>query len=67
MSDTQKEDAAIERLSKSLSREQFDDMLWLLHMAHTRGIKYGKSSTLQMLHEVIEAPSISEQETEKWK
>ena len=67
MNDTEKEDAAIARLSKSLSKEQFDDMLWLLHMSHMRGIQHGKSSTLQMLRDVIEAPSISEQETEKWK
>ena len=67
MSDRQKEDAAIARLSKSLSKEQFDDMLWLLHMSHMRGIQHGKRRYLDMLCEVIEAPSISEQETEKCK
>ena len=67
MSDTQKEDAAIERLSKSLSKAQFDDVLWLLHMSHMRGIQQGKRRYLDMLCDVMEAPSISEQETEKCK
>ena len=65
MNDAQKEDAAIERLSISLSREQFDDMLWLLHMSHMRGIQQGKRRYLDMLCEVMEAPSISEQERDQ--
>ena len=64
MNDTQREDAAIARLSKSLSKEQFDDMLWLLHVSHMRGIQHGKRRYLNMLCDVMDAPVLPEQETE---